>query len=109
TRGLQKAADLVVGVAPLVEQRRPERQALGGEGGTVGAHRVEGVRLVHKTGDGNPRLVRHGFDPWQVESCSSCYGVTTPTASSIIAWSTSWSSSPNWVPAASPSRSITTR
>ena len=48
-----KAADLMVGVAPLVEQRGAEDEALRGESGAVGAQGVEGVRLVHEAGNGD--------------------------------------------------------
>jgi hypothetical protein len=48
---LDERADLVMGVAPLVEQGGAEGQALGGERGAVGAQRIERVRLVHEPRD----------------------------------------------------------
>src|SRR5262249_31344509 len=48
---LDEAADFVVGVPPLVEQGRPEPEALGGERGAVGLDGVERIRLVHEPGD----------------------------------------------------------
>src|SRR5207244_4631047 len=49
----KEAADFVVGITPLVEQRLAKHQALRCEAGAVGAQRVKRVRFVHEAGDGD--------------------------------------------------------
>jgi hypothetical protein len=52
-----------MGVLPLVHQRGPEDEALCREGSPIGDGRVEGVRFVHESGDGDA----HGDLGWMTK------------------------------------------
>src|SRR5262249_61960505 len=77
-RRLDESADLVMGVAPLIEQGGAVRQALASERGAVGPERIERVRLVHEPRDADAHA-RYPFSgPDDAHSCSTHSALGSP-------------------------------